>query len=145
MTLSLRILAVALLFPAALFSQIQWQTTCNPDEIVLKPSHMPTAPDDNVIFEYSTAVRIAHADALSTLTVMVLPNRMFRISFGKAVTGSIHIVLYDISGRVIATWDNVRPVNNRAELALPSQARGCMVLRVQTGREMVQKKIVVAK
>jgi hypothetical protein len=90
-------------------------------------------------------VRIAKADALSIAAVVMMPNRMFRITFSKPVTGMVHIVLYDISGKVLATWNNVRPSGGIAECALPRNARGCMVVRVYAGKEMMQKKLVIAQ
>jgi hypothetical protein len=113
-------------------------------EIILKPSHYPAAPDNNVIFELASGIRIAKADALSIASVVMLPNRMFRITLSKPVTGRVHIVLYDISGKVLATWDDVRLTGNHAELALPARAKGCMIVRVRAGERMIQKKFVVA-
>ncbi|MBN1131009.1 MAG: hypothetical protein JXA71_18620 [Chitinispirillaceae bacterium] len=115
------------------------------DEIILKPAQMPAAPGDNIIFEIATAVRIAKADALSIAAVVMMPNRMFRITFSKPVTGTVHVVLYDISGKVLATWNNVRPAGGIAECALPRNARGCMVVRVYAGKEMLQKKFVITQ
>jgi hypothetical protein len=116
----------------------------NPDEIILKPSHYPTAPNNNAIFELATGIRIAKADALSIAAVVMMPNRMFRITLSKPVTGRVHIVLYDISGKVLASWDNVRLTGNHAELVLPARAKGCMIVRVCAGERMIQKKFVVA-
>ena len=114
------------------------------DEIILKPSHYPAAPDNNVIFELASGIRVAKADALSIAAVVMMPNRMFRITFSKPVTGRIHIVLYDISGKVLASWDDVRLTGNHAELALPARAKGCMIVRVHAGQQMIQKKFVIS-
>ena len=117
----------------------------NPDEIILKPSHYPAAPDNNVIFELASGIRVAKADALSIAAVVMTPNRMFRITFSKPVTGRVHIVLYDISGKVLASWDDVKPAGNHAELALPAHAKGCMIVRVHAGQQMIQKKFVIVR
>ena len=114
------------------------------DEIILKPSHYPAAPDNNVIIELASGIRVVKADALSIAAVVMMPNRMFRITFSKPVTGRIHIVLYDISGKVLASWDDVRLMGNQAELALPARAKGCMIVRVHAGRQLIQKKFVLA-
>jgi hypothetical protein len=129
MKLSQGVLVCMLLFPAALFSQIRWQTT----------------PDNNVIFELASSIRVVKADALSIAAVVMKPNRMFRITFSKPVTGRVHIVLYDISGKVLASWDDFRPAGNQAELALPARAKGCMIVRVHAGQQMIQKKFVIAR
>jgi hypothetical protein len=115
------------------------------EDIILKPSHYPTAPGDNVIFELASGIRVAKADALAIDAVVMMPNRMFRITFSKPVTGRVHIVLYDISGKVLATWNDVRPVGNCAELALPRAVNGCVIVRVHAGQQMIQKKFVIAR
>jgi hypothetical protein len=116
----------------------------DPDEIIIKPSHLPKLPENNVIFELASGIRAAKADALSIAAVVMMPNRMFRITFSKPVTGRVHIVLYDISGKVLAAWDDVRPAGNRVELSLPPRAKGCVVVRVRAGQQMIQKKFVIA-
>jgi hypothetical protein len=117
----------------------------NPDEIVIKPSHLPIAPENNVIFELATGIRVAKADALSIAAVVMMPNRMFRITLSKPVSGVIRVVLYDISGKVLATWTDVRPVGSQVELALPARAKGCMIVRVHAGQQMIQKKFILAQ
>jgi hypothetical protein len=115
------------------------------DEIILKPSHYPAAPENNVIFELASGIRVVKADALSIAAVVMMPNRMFRITFSKPVTGRIHIILFDISGKVLASWDDVRLMGNQAELALPARAKGCMIVRVHAGQQLMQKKFVLAQ
>jgi hypothetical protein len=114
-------------------------------DIVLKPSQYPSAPSENAIFELATGIRTAKADALSIAAIVMMPNRMFRITLSKPISGNVRVVLYDISGKVLATWSNVRPVGNAAELALPRAAKGFMIVRVYADREVLQKKFVFTR
>jgi hypothetical protein len=46
---------------------------------------------------------------------------------------------------VLATWTDVRPVGSQVELALPARAKGCVVVRVHSGQQMIQKKFILAQ
>jgi hypothetical protein len=125
MKVQLALSLCALLSPTSLAGQVDYQTISG----------------EKVTVELTSSIHAAKPDTLSIATVAMLPNRMFQITLGKPVAGIVHVVLYDINGKIIATWGNLRSAGNQVELALPPSVKGCMILRRHSGKRMVHKTI----
>jgi hypothetical protein len=116
------------------------------EEIILSASSWPIAPHDNVIFEFgASAIKNFLKRSLAALTVLLKANHLITIKIADFKSGNIKVMLFNVSGKVLQTWNNVRVNEGVTELSLPLQARGCMILRVYAGKEMVQKKINVLR
>ena len=117
----------------------------NPQEIVVKQANMPSAPGEIVFFDFGTGVTSRVKNTGASLKIVVMANRTVSLRFANCKAGAISAKLYDIGGRLLGSWQNVRVSGATAELQLPPQARGCMILRVFAGGMLMQKKFTVAQ
>jgi len=114
-------------------------------DILVKPTDLPIAPHDNVIFEYGAKVLDASMQNMLSFTVTVKPNRVIALSFNKTKQSSLKAMLFDLSGRLLKTWDRISLNGSTAELLLPANAKGCLILRVFAGADIMQKKFTVTR
>jgi len=111
-------------------------------EIILAPSKMPTAPKENVIFEFKLPVLVAIKEALKRMLVTVLPGRVI-LAFGELASSTVRAALFDVSGRTVVSWSDLHVQTGTAQLVLPRALKGTFVLRVTVGSETVQRRVVV--
>jgi hypothetical protein len=115
-----------------------------PDEIKINHADIPIAPIENVIFEFSSSVlNIAKAKLLAF--EITLKGRMLNIAFKSFKNGVVRVALFDISGKQLASWNNLSVVGNSLALELPQRAGGFMIVRVYSGKAMFQKTCVVVR
>jgi hypothetical protein len=117
----------------------------NPNEIIVKASELPVLPRDNAIFEIGTGVLKGNQQNMTTLTLLVKADRHIALHFGNPQVSSIKAVLFDVSGRVLKTWSGINLIGASADLRLPPNAKGCLILRVFAGKEVMQKKFTAAQ
>ena len=115
-----------------------------PEEIILKASDLPQAPRDNAIFEIGTGILKGGARTMTTFTVTVKADRHIILTFNSPPASPLKAVLFDVRGRALATWSALHPSGARAEVSLPATVKGCLILRVFAGKEVIQKKFTVA-
>ena len=115
-----------------------------PNEIVIKPSNLPAAPIENVIFEFGTGVVSFVKGKLLAFEIAV-KNRMLNITFKTFKNGAVRVVLYDVAGRTVGSWNNLAVAGNALALELPACAKGCMIVRVYSGNAMFQKMFVMVR
>lgn len=117
-------------------------------EIVINPADVPAAPVENIIFEYSSGVVKSIKENILSF-VLSLKGRILSITFRSFKNGAVRVALYDLAGKQLASWNDLRVSGNTLTLELSrasiGNARGCMVVRVYSGSEMFQKKLVMAQ
>jgi hypothetical protein len=117
----------------------------NPGEIIIKASELPVLPKDNAIFEIGTGVLQEKMRNMTTFTLLVKANRHVSLIFSNLQASSIKAVLFDVSGRVLKTWSGIHLSGAATDLQLPPSAKGCLILRVFAGKEVMQKKFTTAR
>jgi hypothetical protein len=117
-----------------------------PGDILVKASDIPPAPQDNVILEKETGVLKVAPCVKPSFSIAVKSNRRVALSFNARMTAPIKAMLYDVSGRLLETWNDVRLSGGlEAELSLPASANGCLLLKVLAEKETMQKKFTVTR
>jgi len=112
-------------------------------DIVLKLSRFPTAPGENIMFDYGSAV-VAQADALlAGLEVTVKDNGTISIRFGRRGHTAISVTLLTAAGRLVHAWQGRSVTGTGTELRLPAGLKGVYVVRVKAGDEVVSRRIVL--
>jgi hypothetical protein len=115
-----------------------------PNEIKINNADVPVAPDENVIFEFSDGVIKSLANKLLAFEIAIT-NHILKVTFNAFNNGAVRVVLFNINGKVIASWDHLSVAGNSLSLNLPQHAKGCMILRVYSGKAMFQKQCVVVR
>jgi hypothetical protein len=125
---------------------LQWQKSGVPplqaNEIICNPANMPALPDDNAIFEYSRVIRAVN-DATKVFTVTLLGGNRIAIEFGKKPEGKVSLILVDLRGRIVYKTNGLNVPGSSLSLTLPANLKGFYLLRVTTGKENYQRKIVL--
>jgi hypothetical protein len=116
-----------------------------PEEIMLKTSQLPSSPDEDVMFEISSGVTSVYKNLAASFIVLFKANHIISLRFNRLTTGRINVALFDMHGRTVETWNDVRITGGTAELRLPQKAFGCMVLRVLADKEVIQKRITIVR
>ena len=116
-----------------------------PEEIVLFGSQSPIPPSDNVIFEFGTKVRTVLKNSITALIIIVKANRMINFSIRNFKSGVVKAALFDMGGRLLETWNTIQVSGGTAELKLPQQVKGCLILRVYAGDKIIQKRFTVVR
>jgi hypothetical protein len=114
------------------------------DEIVIKPSNLPAAPFESVIFEFGTGV-VSYVKGKLLAFDIAVKNRTLNITFKTFRNRAIRVVLYDVRGRTVASWNNLPVAGNTLALDLPAGAKGCMIVRAYSGNAMFQKTFVMVR
>jgi hypothetical protein len=114
-----------------------------PEEILVRASQIPSTPAENIMYEYGSGVISAMENSIASFSIAVLANRTASLRFGAMQSGSVKAVLLDLSGRVLATWNDLPVRQHAARISLPARAKGCMILRVYAGKTMMQKRFSV--
>jgi hypothetical protein len=114
-----------------------------PNEIFIRASQSPVVPRENIIFEFGSGVVTVMSATALEFSIVMQAKRLAALHFANMRTGAIRAMLLDLNGRVIHTWDTVPVHAGSAQLSLPAQANGCMILRVFSGGMMLQKRITV--
>lgn len=115
-----------------------------PEEIKINPVDLPAAPEENIIFEFNTGVIKSIAGKLLAFEIAI-KNHILKMTFNTFHNGAIRVVLFNMSGKVVASWDHLSLAGNSLSLNLPQHATGCMLLRVYSGKAMFQKQCVVVR
>jgi hypothetical protein len=116
-----------------------------PEEIIIRQANMPSIPNEIVFFEFGSGVMRTMKANVASFKLTLLPNRRVALKFPECKSGSVSAKLFDIRGKLVASWDNVRVNGNAAELQLPQAAKGCLILRVTNGNAVMQEKLTVAQ
>ena len=116
----------------------------NPGEIKINPEDLPIGPDNNAIFEFSSSVIKTIKSKLLAFEIAIR-NHILNLTFASLKNGAVRVVLFDVSGKTIASWDHLSVAGNTLTLELPQQAKGYMILRVYSENAMFQKSCVVVQ
>jgi hypothetical protein len=114
-----------------------------PGEIIVKADDLPKAPRDNVIFEIGTGVLRVLMRGATAFAITVKADHRITVTFNAPPPSPIKAALFDIRGRVLETWNALRLSGASADLRLPAAAKGCLILRIYAGKEVLQKKFTV--
>jgi hypothetical protein len=115
-----------------------------PEDILLDTSQTPAVPKEDVIFEYNSGIVNMLKSQFLAFECKII-NRLLNLKFANLMNKAVRISLYDISGRLLQSWNSVMVNNGRVDLTIPLQVKGCVILRVYAGKEMYQKKIAIVR
>jgi hypothetical protein len=114
-------------------------------DILVNSNQLPTPPRDMAIFEYGTGTKTLNTRNKVMFTICIKDRGHISIQLSNPDAGPVKAMLFDLSGRLLQTWGNVRCATGAIDLHIPSTAKGCLVLRVCAGREIMQKKFMIGR
>lgn len=114
-----------------------------PEEIITDSSNLTYAPRENIIIEIPSSTKDVLANTTLLNRVDVLGNGCIAIQLGTYEAGKISVDLFDLRGRKIHGWKDVKMSGKMTTLRLPGKLKGFYVLRVTVGKETVQKRVLM--
>jgi hypothetical protein len=113
----------------------------NPEEIVIKASKMPIAPKENAIFEYDVST-LKQMTAAKSFNIMYA-NGIIQIQFPNQLKGAMKGFIIDASGKVVYKFTDISKMGCTFNFKVPNGLKGLYIVKIQTGGENMQKKIMV--
>jgi len=113
-----------------------------PEEIILKPSQIPSTPQENVLFEFGTATIMAMNGDYLDVHAILLKNGIVKLIFKTLQQGNAKIMILDLKGRIIFSKD-VRISGDMMQIGIPTGLKGMYVLRIYAGSKVMQKQILL--
>jgi len=115
--------------------------TLLPEEIFPDTANIDV-PKENIIIDMSDIISMPK-DKLDCVLITIMPDNRIIIQLENMNFGNITVEIYNISGRLIKQYKNVKVHNRQARIDLPETMKGIYVMRVKSMAYNVSKKLIL--
>lgn len=99
-------------------------------------------PSENIIIE-ATDIKLSMKEAIKNILMQITQNNMLKINLGTLDLQNLNIGIYDMRGRLIKSFKDLRVDNHSISLKLPHSADGMFIVRVNAGDVNFTRKLIV--
>ncbi|MFP4164876.1 MAG: T9SS type A sorting domain-containing protein [Chitinispirillaceae bacterium] len=115
-----------------------------PEEIIIDPEEMPSAPQDYVFFEQNPTTPVLNsAQQPLAFSVVLLCDGGVMLEFGNNIDEAVTAVLYDARGRIVHRWKNTNVNGNTLKLEPPHNMQGMYFIQIQNGKHTYRNKVIL--
>lgn len=112
-----------------------------PEEIFPDTANIDV-PKENIIIDV-TGFTSMPKDVLDRILIKIKPNNQVIIQLDNMSLTHLTIEIYDVRGKLIKRYKNVKVVNRKALLNLPAYMKGVFIMRIKSGSLKVSRKLVL--
>jgi hypothetical protein len=99
-------------------------------------------PKENILIDIS-GIAGASLDALSRMHIVIGPKNLVTVTFAAALHSAATVTLYDLKGRILFTFKDIKVAGNRFQVALPAALKGIYLMRIAADSKSYSSKIVL--
>ena len=102
-------------------------------------------PPENIVIDITnpTGFTSMPKDVLDHILITIKPGNLVIIQFDNLNLKHLNIEIYDVRGKLIKRYNNVRVINRKAQLNLPATMKGVYVMRIKAGSLKVSRMLVL--
>ncbi len=111
-----------------------------PEEILsdLTNIHIPS---ENIIIE-TTDIKLSMKEAIKNVIMSIVKGNILQINIADLNIKNMNIGIYDMKGRLVASYKDLKVSNKTVDIKLPGTVKGMFIVKVKSGNINFARKLI---